>query len=77
MSSKGTFNLYLTDTEHAAVTDMANILGTSRAYVVRLIFRKFFDLPVGGKGEAELAHLADCGLIRGDFPHVGNLTDAG
>ena len=50
-------NLYLSAREKELLRDVAEMLGVSQAYVVRLAFRKMIDLPVGDKGDAEYAHV--------------------
>ena len=69
MSSKGSFNVYLTDTEYDFVRRGAEDLGTTNAYVIRLILRDFLGLPIGGSGRSEIAVLTELAT-----PHVGNLT---
>jgi len=62
MSSKGSFHLYVTTEERAALHQCAEAIGTTDAYVARLFIRHFFHLPVGDKGNAELIYLSGLGL---------------
>ena len=59
-------NVYLSKEEQAIVTDAAEKLGTTQAYVVRLAFRSVFGLPIGPSGESELQYICT--------GHVRNLT---
>jgi hypothetical protein len=44
-------------------------MGVSNSYIVRLILRDFYGLPIGGSGRSEIAWLSE---IRDE--HVRNLT---
>jgi len=65
-------HLYLTKQESEILQDAAEMLGTTQAYVMRLLLRDTAGLPIGGKGVSELDWLREtrCG-------HVQNLTGAG
>lgn len=65
-------NVYLTTTERKFVSRAAEELGTTDAYIIRLVLRKVMGLPIGGRGESEYAHLTKIGC-----GHVQNLTGMG
>lgn len=61
--------LYLSRQEDDLVRISADKMGVSNSYIVRLILRDFYGLPIGGSGRSEIAWLSE---IRDE--HVRNLT---
>lgn len=52
-------HLYLSDEEYALLNRAAERLGTTKAYVLRLCFRKPLGLPIGGEGTNDYVYLSE------------------
>jgi hypothetical protein len=57
-------NLYLTDEEYDLLLTVAERLGVTKAYVLRLCFRWPLGLPVGGAGMSDYAALTKLRLVH-------------